>query len=64
MLEPFLCRGLKTSRKLAGTLGRLRDRGYPAPRLLKIGQLGGRPFWIQERMAGTCWLRQASSREP
>jgi hypothetical protein len=47
--------------------GRLRARGYPAPRLRAIGQLGGlgpdspgpgglasehRAFWIQERMPG------------
>lgn len=32
--------------------GRLRARGYPAPRLRAIGQLGGEAFWIQERLPG------------
>jgi hypothetical protein len=32
--------------------GRLRARGYPAPRLRAIGQLGRKAFWIQERLPG------------
>ena len=35
---------------------RLRARGYPAPRLRALGQLGGqrrsKAFWIQERLPG------------
>jgi hypothetical protein len=38
---------------LDATLGRLRERGYPAPRLRAIGRTAGFGFWIQERMAGT-----------
>jgi hypothetical protein len=38
---------------LDATTGRLRARGYPAPRLRAIGQLGsGRASWIQERLPG------------
>jgi hypothetical protein len=33
--------------------GRLRARGYPAPRLLVIGQAAGQAFWIQERLPGS-----------
>jgi hypothetical protein len=55
--------GLGWWHELAGTLGRLRDRGYPAPRLLTIGQLGGRPFWIQERMAGAALAGTAGQPE-
>jgi hypothetical protein len=45
--------GLGYWHELAATLGRLRDRGYPAPRVLRIGWLGRSPFWITERLAGT-----------
>ncbi|MGI8445917.1 MAG: hypothetical protein ACR2MP_01780, partial [Streptosporangiaceae bacterium] len=32
--------------------GRLRDRGYPAPRVRAIGQAAGSAFWITERLPG------------
>jgi hypothetical protein len=43
--------------------GRLRARGYPAPRLLVIGRAAGQAFWIQERLPGSVLesSRQASS---
>ena len=34
------------------TLTRLRDRGYPVPRLVVIGQAPGLVFWVQQRMPG------------
>lgn len=37
---------------LNATLARLRDRGYPAPRLTAIGQVPGLVFWIQPRLPG------------
>lgn len=40
-------------RALDATLGRLRDRGYPAPRFHAVGRATGFAFWIQERIAGT-----------
>jgi Phosphotransferase enzyme family len=40
-------------RALDATLGRLRDRGYPAPRFHAVGQAAGFAFSIQERIAGT-----------
>ena len=51
---------LKTTREPVSSLralevmtGRLRERGYPAPRIRAAGQVrGGRAFWIQERMPG------------
>ncbi|SRR5260370_33668429 len=36
-------------RKLDAAAGRLRDRGYPAPRYHVIGQAAGVAFWVQER---------------
>jgi hypothetical protein len=33
--------------------GRLRARGYPAPRLLAIGRATRQAFWIQERLPGS-----------
>jgi hypothetical protein len=40
-------------RVLGATVGRLREREYPAPRFRAVGQAAGFAFWIQERMAGT-----------
>ena len=37
---------------LDATLARLRDRDYPAPRLVVIGQVPGLAFWVQQRMPG------------
>jgi len=34
-------------------LARLRDRGYPAPRFLTVGQVSQPVFWIQERLPGS-----------
>jgi len=39
--------------RLDAMAGRLRDRGYPAPRIHVIGQAAGRAFWVQERLPGT-----------
>jgi Phosphotransferase enzyme family len=35
------------------TAARLRDRGYPAPRLLAVGQAPGLVFWVQQRLPGS-----------
>ena len=51
---------LKTTREPVSSLraleamtGRLRERGYPAPRIRATGEVrGGRAFWIQERLPG------------
>jgi len=40
-------------RALPAVVARLRDRGYPAPRIRAIGQLPGLVFWVQERLPGT-----------
>ena len=40
-------------RALPALVARLRDRGYPAPRIHAIGQLPGLVFWVQERLPGT-----------
>jgi Ser/Thr protein kinase RdoA (MazF antagonist) len=40
-------------RALDGVLARLRDRGYPAPRFLAVGQVSGLVFWVQERLPGS-----------
>ena len=40
-------------RALPAVVARLRDRGYPAPRIHAIGQLPGLVFWVQERLPGT-----------
>ena len=37
---------------LEGVTGRLRDRGYPAPRVRAIGQAAGSAFWVTERLPG------------
>ena len=37
---------------LGEVTGRLRDRGYPAPRVRAIGQAGGSAFWVTERLPG------------
>ena len=49
---------------LDAVIGRLRARGYPAPRLLAIGRGAGQVFWIQERLPGSVLESsdQASSR--
>ena len=39
-------------RALERVTGRLRERGYPAPRLRSTGQAGGSAFWITERLPG------------
>jgi aminoglycoside phosphotransferase len=40
-------------RRVDAVTGRLRDRGYPAPRCRFIGQAAGVTFWVQERLPGT-----------
>jgi Phosphotransferase enzyme family len=45
--------GLSYLRALAAVVDRLRERGYPAPRLRAAGQAAGLVFWIQERADGT-----------
>ena len=37
---------------LEAVLARLRDRGYPAPRILVTGHAPGLAFWVQERLPG------------
>jgi Ser/Thr protein kinase RdoA (MazF antagonist) len=39
-------------RALDAVLGRLRDRGYPAPRF-RVGQVSGLVFWVQPRLPGS-----------
>lgn len=39
--------------RLGELTARLRQRGYPAARLLASGQAGGMTFWLQERLPGT-----------
>jgi aminoglycoside phosphotransferase (APT) family kinase protein len=43
---------LDSLRDLEAVTGRLRERGYPAPRVRAIGQAGGSAFWITERLPG------------
>lgn len=40
-------------RALPAVVARLRDRGYPAPRIYAVGQIPGLVFWVQERLPGT-----------
>ena len=40
-------------RALDAVAARLRDRGYPAPRFLAVGQVSGLVFWVQERLPGS-----------
>jgi hypothetical protein len=40
-------------RALPAVVARLRDRGYPAPRIHAVGQIAGLVFWVQERRPGT-----------
>ena len=40
-------------RALPAVVARLRDRGYPAPRIYAVGQIPGLVFWVQERRPGT-----------
>jgi Ser/Thr protein kinase RdoA (MazF antagonist) len=40
-------------RALDAVLGRLRGRGYPAPRFRVIGHLPGLVFWVQPRLPGS-----------
>lgn len=39
-------------RALPAVVARLRDRGYPAPRVHAVGQIPGLVFWVQERLPG------------
>jgi Ser/Thr protein kinase RdoA (MazF antagonist) len=39
-------------RALDAVLARLRDRGYPAPRLGAVGYVPGLVFWFQQRLTG------------
>jgi aminoglycoside phosphotransferase (APT) family kinase protein len=39
-------------RALEAVLARLRDRGYPAPRILVTCNVPGLAFWVQERLPG------------
>ena len=40
-------------RALRAVVARLRERGYPAPRIHAVGQIPGLVFWVQERLPGT-----------
>jgi hypothetical protein len=40
-------------RALPTVTARLRERGYPAPRIHAVGQAPGLVFWVQERLPGT-----------
>ena len=40
-------------RTLDAVLARLRDRGYPAPRLHAVGHLPGLVYWVQQRLPGS-----------
>ena len=40
-------------RALDATAARLRDRGYPAPRLVAVGQAPGLVFWVQQCLPGS-----------
>jgi len=39
-------------RALPTMTARLRERGYPAPRIHAVGQVPGLVFWVQERLPG------------
>jgi Ser/Thr protein kinase RdoA (MazF antagonist) len=39
-------------RALDAVLARLRDRGYPAPRLEAVGHVPGLVYWVQQRLPG------------
>lgn len=39
-------------RALGPVVARLRDRGYPAPRIRAVGQIPELVFWVQERLPG------------
>jgi Ser/Thr protein kinase RdoA (MazF antagonist) len=47
---PAAADGLRT---LDALLARLRDRGYPAPRLCAAGHAPGLVFWVQQRLRGS-----------
>jgi len=38
---------------LGRVVARLRDRGYPAPRLRAVGHAPGLVFWVQQRLPGS-----------
>jgi Ser/Thr protein kinase RdoA (MazF antagonist) len=40
-------------RALDAVLARLRDRGYPAPRLDAVGHVSGLVYWVQQRLPGS-----------
>src|SRR6516164_8205202 len=40
-------------RALGAVLARLRDRGYPAPRLHAVGHVPGLVYWVQQRLPGS-----------
>ena len=40
-------------RALDAVLARLRDRGYPAPRLHAVGHVPGLMYWVQQRLPGS-----------
>jgi Ser/Thr protein kinase RdoA (MazF antagonist) len=40
-------------RALDAVLARLRDRGYPAPRLHTVGHVPGLVYWVQQRLPGS-----------
>ncbi len=44
-------------------LGRLRDRGYPAPQIRVIGQVPGLVFWVQLRLPGSALDRGRQDRD-
>jgi len=50
---PEAADGTDRLRALLAVVARLRDRGYPAARILAVGQIPGLVFWIQERLPGT-----------
>jgi Ser/Thr protein kinase RdoA (MazF antagonist) len=47
-------------RDLETMTGRLRDRGYPAPPILAIGQAPGLVFWTQQRLPGSTLDRRGA----
>jgi Ser/Thr protein kinase RdoA (MazF antagonist) len=47
-------------RTLDEVTGRLRDRGYPAPRIQAIGQAPGLVFWTQQRLPGSTLDRRSA----
>jgi hypothetical protein len=49
-------------RALGRVAARLRDRGYPAPRLDAAGHAPGLVFWVQQRLPGSPWTTAGNGR--